>query len=352
MAYDESGSSFNQARQNQRQRINSSLSAEAPAFVPLAQRVLLSFAETAEGREKQYKEFMERVQADEASAGRRGPNGLPIYENQLDHISSHWIPIYGAGHGMFFDAATNDFRGDGLPRPTFERPVGTIPGRHQRRPRLIRPWEHPEDPLHIQPTVFVSQSRPVSPDYGTQHRYLCSCTGSWLPEEHDCPQEQVDHEAQYMDAVPALQSVQDLREDWVEREILIGNTGYLRTEAEAATTNSAAGGQEVRLTPMENQDISAAVDTVERLMFGASLDDEAQDSAYEDEEQQAAGVLKDEGLEDESVSTRSKERKRARAKKRAEREEAAEGKEKMHKDDPGDDGSAPGSHIVDLSGMA
>ncbi|KAI4165866.1 MAG: hypothetical protein LQ342_000297 [Letrouitia transgressa] len=291
------------------------------------------------------------------SSAHRGQDWLPIYENSHEYVPGHWIPIFGAGHGMFYDVATNDFRGDGLPRPSFERLSGTIPGRHPRRPRLLRPWEQPAEFFHIQPTVFTSQVPQASPNHahGMQHQYFCSCTGSWLLQGHDCIPEQLDHEARYMDAAPALRSVQDLHDGWVTRRVLIGNMLYLRIDSTVAMTDFAAERQAAGLMAIDNQDVSAGEDMLDSWMFGESSYDEAKDYGYGDvKEQQATDVPKDQGLGDKPISTRSQERKRARAKKKAKREEAAAAKEEEEKKigkEPGDDGSAPDNSVVNLSGL-
>ncbi|KAL9046266.1 MAG: hypothetical protein Q9214_000857 [Letrouitia sp. 1 TL-2023] len=352
--------SFNPERQDQRQRNYSDLSAEAPTFVPLAQRLIL-LPRSMPSMEDERSEHM--GMSNNLSSARYGQNRLPVYDNSHEYIPPHWIPIYGSGHGMFFDVATSEFRGDGLPRTSFERPFSTMPERPPRRPRLIRPWDHPADQFHIQPAIFLSQPFPAPPNptHGIQRQYFCACTGNWLPQRHDCPLEQLYDEPPEMDAEPALRSVHDLHEGWVRQRVSIGNTRYLDTDTMVARTDFADERQAMGLMAIDNQDVSAVADVVEGWMSGES-DGEVENFGYEQgKEQRVADVPKDEGLRDKPISTRSLERKRARAKKRAEQraskkaeiENAAEEKnigQEDPKDEPGDDGPAPDIHVVDHSG--
>lgn len=49
------------------------------------------------------------------------------YEHGLDNVPTHYIPLYGSLHGIFYDPVTEMFVGDGPPRPTPERPDGSLP---------------------------------------------------------------------------------------------------------------------------------------------------------------------------------------------------------------------------------
>lgn len=63
------------------------------------------------------------------------------------------IPLYGSGHGMFFESSTGMFTGDGAPRASPYRADGTLPSMPDRQTDFITKQEFPEpaeDQLHIQ----------------------------------------------------------------------------------------------------------------------------------------------------------------------------------------------------------
>ncbi|MCJ1425127.1 hypothetical protein MMC29_003015 [Sticta canariensis] len=140
----------------------------------------------------------------------RSPPVVEAYDHELRGIPSHYIPMQGAMHGMFFDPATNMFVGDGPPRVTPERADGTLPGTRRvhvaAEPISNRPV-NPDNALHVQTegqiaSVNAAGARaaaapslrrpvgvaPTSAPTRAFQRYFCRCTGQWLDRPHDCPE--------------------------------------------------------------------------------------------------------------------------------------------------------------------
>lgn len=64
------------------------------------------------------------------------------------------VPLFGSGHGMFFDPNTGLFTGDGAPRKSPYRPDGTLPSRPDLESDRLTKQQYPEpaeDQLHILP---------------------------------------------------------------------------------------------------------------------------------------------------------------------------------------------------------
>ncbi|KAL8952802.1 MAG: hypothetical protein Q9222_001306 [Ikaeria aurantiellina] len=131
----------------------------------------------------------------------------PIYENHVPGIPSHWIPLYGACHGMFYDPITKLFHGDGSPRPTLERPDGSIRPIDTSTP-LPGFKDHPEDALHILPLsvtdpIIRRQKESTNNHPNTVvHRYYCTCQNAWLSQRHNCRNDKREVEGLWDVAVP------------------------------------------------------------------------------------------------------------------------------------------------------
>ncbi|KAL8700497.1 MAG: hypothetical protein Q9201_005421 [Fulgogasparrea decipioides] len=82
--------------------------------------------------------------------------GQPYYDNRTPGVPSHWVPLYGAAHGMFYDHVTRLFYGDGPPRPTVERADGSMPPQDTSE-RLPGFNTSPESVLHGQPRASTEQ---------------------------------------------------------------------------------------------------------------------------------------------------------------------------------------------------
>lgn len=141
----------------------------------------------------------------------RQPPVIQEYDHGLRGVPSHYIPLYGSLHGMFFDPGTNMFVGDGPPRATPERmePPGmstTTRAQVAAEPSSNRPV-NPDDALHVQSREQIASinaagaraaatpplRRPVgvaptsAPTRAFQW-YFCRCTGRWLTSPHNCPE--------------------------------------------------------------------------------------------------------------------------------------------------------------------
>lgn len=153
------------------------LSATASDFVPRTRRNMPTISE--EGRS-----FASRSRTSSTTPPR--PRRA-IYDNRVSGIPTHWIPIYGAGHGIFYDPVSKLFYGDGAPRPTLERSDGTMQPMDNKKP--IPPFGfQSEDILHIQPQSMIeSLVKEVENDHHVLRRYYCRCEDAWLERPHECP---------------------------------------------------------------------------------------------------------------------------------------------------------------------
>ncbi|KAI4270624.1 MAG: hypothetical protein L6R38_007070 [Xanthoria sp. 2 TBL-2021] len=161
------------------------------------------------------------------------PFNGPIYDNQIPGIPTHWIPIYGAGHGMFYDPITKLFHGDGPPRPDLERSDGSMPEMDTMEP-LPRFSEHREDCLHLQPRAITDplvrrmQASPI-----VSHRYYCTCQHRWLSQRHNCPDDRISPGMPWAGGVPqrgmtvAVRPGDTIPMSSFTHELAVGDLGYL-----------------------------------------------------------------------------------------------------------------------------
>lgn len=117
-----------------------------------------------------------------------GNQPLALYDNETPGIPSHWIPLYGATHGMFYDPFTKMFMNDGAPRPTVHRTDGTTPCASNEgvaAAAAAHPVGNIEDALHVQRSTLTTPhlDRPYAP---ANNQYYCWCTGRWLSSPHNC----------------------------------------------------------------------------------------------------------------------------------------------------------------------
>ncbi|KAL8763908.1 MAG: hypothetical protein Q9184_000351 [Pyrenodesmia sp. 2 TL-2023] len=155
------------------------LSARAPAFVPQAARCGGAATASEEGRSPGSNAYFTLT----------GPPSRLIYDNQVAGIPSHWIPIYGSGHGIFYDPVTKLFYNDGYPRPALERrddrvqPVDTS----MPTPRM---GVQQENIFHVHPPSLTAPiTAPKENNPNAMERYYCRCRDVWLANPHDCPNE-------------------------------------------------------------------------------------------------------------------------------------------------------------------
>ncbi|KAL8850602.1 MAG: hypothetical protein Q9221_004472 [Calogaya cf. arnoldii] len=190
------------------------------------------------------------------------PFNRPIYDNQVSGIPTHWIPIYGAGHGIFYDPITKLFYGDGPPRPEIERPDNSMPEMDNKEP-LPRFGKHREDCLHLQPRAITDslvRRMQASPIIG--RRYYCRCQHRWLAQRHSCPDERMSAGMHWSGKVPQLGRTVAIRPgDTIPvssftHELAIGDLGYMTPAQRYAydnnlpmSTAAPAGHNEVRATP-------------------------------------------------------------------------------------------------------
>ncbi|KAL8916402.1 MAG: hypothetical protein Q9208_008549 [Pyrenodesmia sp. 3 TL-2023] len=155
------------------------LSARAPAFVPQARPQRGAVTASKDGRSPEFN----------VCSTPTSPRSRLVYDNQVAGIPSHWIPIYGSGHGIFYDPVTKLFYNDGPPRPALERRGGKAPPTHKSIPapsiRLQR-----EDIFHVQPPSLTQPiAEALEDDPCAIERYHCRCRDAWLADPHDCPDE-------------------------------------------------------------------------------------------------------------------------------------------------------------------
>ncbi|KAI4227077.1 MAG: hypothetical protein L6R36_002696 [Xanthoria steineri] len=161
------------------------------------------------------------------------PFNQPIYDNQTPGIPTHWIPLYGACHGLFYDPITKLFHGDGPPRPDLERSDGSMPEMDTMKP-LLRFGEHRDDCLHIQPHAvtdpLVRRMR-ASPIVG--RRYYCRCQHRWLTQRHDCPEDGMSYGTEWSGGVPprgttvAVRPGDTIPTSSFTHQLAVGDLGYL-----------------------------------------------------------------------------------------------------------------------------
>ncbi|KAL8769145.1 MAG: hypothetical protein Q9209_004779 [Squamulea sp. 1 TL-2023] len=167
----------------------------------------------------------------------------PIYDNHVPGIPTHWIPIYGAGHGIFYDPMTKLFYGDGPPRPDLERSDDSMPEMDTMEP-LPRLGEHREDVLHIQPRAVTDpivrrmQEKPI-----VGRRWYCKCQGKWLDQRHDCPDDRVPPGIPWSGGVsPAMMAAirpgDKISIDSFTHDLAIGDLDYLTPTQRHACYNS------------------------------------------------------------------------------------------------------------------
>ncbi|KAL8658280.1 MAG: hypothetical protein Q9226_001127 [Calogaya cf. arnoldii] len=172
------------------------------------------------------------------------PFNRPIYDNQVPGIPTHWIPIYGAGHGIFYDPITKLFYGDGPPRPDLERPDRSMPGMDTKEP-LPRFGEHREDCLHLQPRAIndpLVRRMQASPIIG--RRYYCRCQHRWLAQRHTCPDERMSAGMHWSGVVPqkgrtiAIRPGDTIPVSSFTHELAIGDLGYMTPAQRYAYDNN------------------------------------------------------------------------------------------------------------------
>ena len=175
------------------------------------------------------------------------PPNLNDYAHGVPGIPSHYIPLYGVCHGMFYDPVTNLYVGDGPPRSKPERPDGKYPcttvPMMDAAPKPKRPTG---DPMHIQSKAFIQNaiasgkdrlatniSRPATYPAnsssliasGTAFKlYFCRCTGRWLHEPHECTEGP-------MNNIPIPEKVgyapwEPLPEGWIKNRIMVDQSIY------------------------------------------------------------------------------------------------------------------------------
>ncbi|KAI4208263.1 MAG: hypothetical protein LQ346_000143 [Caloplaca aetnensis] len=176
-----------------RRQSHPQLWARAPAFVPRARSQQGAVAALEERRSP----------ASDTYSTSTSPPGRLIYDNQVAGIPSHWVPVYGSGHGIFYEPVTKLFYNDGFPRPAMERRDGKV------RPVDNSSLPHPiglrrQDILHIHsPSLTEPINQAVENSPSAVERYYCRCVDAWLVNSHDCPDED-DAKEDSTRQVPAL----------------------------------------------------------------------------------------------------------------------------------------------------
>ncbi|KAI4262505.1 MAG: hypothetical protein L6R42_002318 [Xanthoria sp. 1 TBL-2021] len=185
------------------------------------------------------------------------PFNRPVYDNQIPGIPTHWIPIYGAGHGTFYDPITKLFHGDGPPRPDLERLDGSMPEMDSMEP-LPRFGEHREDCLHIQPravTDALIRRMQASPIIG--RRYYCTCQHTWLAQRHDCPDDRMSLGMPWAGGVPqrgmtvAVRPGDTIPVNSFTHDLAVGDLGYLTAAQRYAYDNNLPMSTAASIAPNE-----------------------------------------------------------------------------------------------------
>ncbi|KAL8731834.1 MAG: hypothetical protein Q9166_003118 [cf. Caloplaca sp. 2 TL-2023] len=156
-----------------------------------AQQVGSTDEKIPEKRPHHLRDFLSGRPSNPPTSTPAGPFNRPIYDNQVPGIPTHWIPIYGAGHGLFYDPVTKLFHGDSPPRPDLERSDGTLP-EMENTESLPGFGAHREDVLHIQPRAVTDPLiQRMQATAITDRRYFCKCRNTWLARRHNCPDDRV-----------------------------------------------------------------------------------------------------------------------------------------------------------------
>jgi len=162
-----------------------------------------------------------------------GGSPLKVYDNETPGVPSHWIPLYGSVHGMFYDPLTKLFMGDGAPRPTLHRVDGTVPCPPE--PTTEASWPEfpigdPEDVLHVQRSIFTAPH--IDQPYVPAHtRFFCRCIGRWRTSPHTCLP---DTTTILASAAAPIRPDTVLPDGWVTHTAPIRDTGYLEAMGLAA----------------------------------------------------------------------------------------------------------------------
>jgi hypothetical protein len=180
---------------------------------------------------------------------------------------THYIPLFGTLHGMFYDPVTNMFIGDGPSHSTPERPDGSMPCLPDNAdattatpaaatvaatgatgaiaPQATPFTMNPDDTLHIQTRSFIYDLNVVRQPLEDPHPssyvaardnlypagrapnkrlFFCRCTGEWLPNRHECdrgPLEDMPDQSGL-----AVRPDAQLPEGWVTHRIVIDPRMY------------------------------------------------------------------------------------------------------------------------------
>ena len=156
---------------------------------------------------------------------RTGQSNHEVYTNNISDIPSHWVPLYGASHGSFFDPATSMVVGDGAPRRTLKRLDSTLPAQPYESAGfeiVNRPPRLPTDAYHIQPGSFTTKHVNAHLYGDGMTLFYCSCIHRWTTSPHNCvisPEGPMPSQA-ILPRAPLLPG-------WITREINVVDTGYL-----------------------------------------------------------------------------------------------------------------------------
>lgn len=199
---------------------------------------------------------------------------LECYNHGLDGVPSHYIPLYGSCHGMFYDPITKMFIGDGPPRPRLERPDGSTSCTPEEteitltnvaktrkkfttagtldvatagsKPRAASLRSHPEDALHIQPQSFIDDfnviPQPVEGSHSSKQSgagdgtypaglgpkkqfYFCRCEGKWEANRHQCNMGRLENNMPEQSGL-AITSQTQLPDGWVTHRIAVDPKMY------------------------------------------------------------------------------------------------------------------------------
>ncbi|KAL9006849.1 MAG: hypothetical protein Q9188_000380 [Gyalolechia gomerana] len=201
---------------------SSTFSATASEFIPWARRSMPIMS-------KEEKSFGSHSRISSTAVPRLSRSN---YDNQVSGVPTHWIPIYGAGHGIFYDIVSKLFYGDGAPRLTLERSDGSMQPIDDSIP--VSPFGfQSEDILHLQPPSMVETVvKEVENDSNTLKRYYCRCKDAWLKRPHDCPVEWEGQEGFVDKAIP-MQGMAAIRPgdvvplESITHDIAVGDLSYL-----------------------------------------------------------------------------------------------------------------------------
>ncbi|KAI4106064.1 MAG: hypothetical protein L6R37_002328 [Teloschistes peruensis] len=157
--------------------------------------------------------------------------GRPYYDNRTPNVPSHFVPLYGAAYGMFY-----------------EMPVEPDTADEQQQQQALsnhRLGYQPTDALHLQPRAVTAPAaaarRAAAEEEGSapigQRFYYCACVNRWSAERHDCPAEAIGEpvgEARMppLGTVPSgvIRPGDAVLEEEMTHEIRVGYLGYLTPE--------------------------------------------------------------------------------------------------------------------------